>query len=225
MIITAGLAVTGCLFSNTVTNNVYAETEEVSGVLKETEIKPVKEGWINEGGSYKYYKNNVAYTGWHYMGVDEGESKAHWSYFGNDGVLRTGWQQFGQGTSDPDGNSKKHWSYFDTNGWLTTEWKYFSNAEGEKEEHYSYFGGNGWLRTGSQTIGGKNYYFNVSGWMTYPEIMQIDTGSGQEIEKRVSAKVSSMTLEEKIAQMFIITPSQIGKSVYETSTGEVLKTL
>ena len=157
------------------------------------------------------------------MGVDEGESKAHWSYFGNDGVLRTGWQQFGQGTSDPDGNSKTHWSYFGKNGWLTTESKYFSNAEGEKEEHYSYFGGNGWLRTGSQTIGGKNYYFNDSGWMTYPEIMQIDTGSGQEIEKRVSAKVSSMTLEEKIAQMFIITPSQIGKSVYETSTGEVLK--
>ena len=51
------------------------------------------------------------YTGWKNMGKNEGEKTAHWSYFGPNGWLRTGWQQMGKGTNNPDGNAKKHWSY------------------------------------------------------------------------------------------------------------------
>ena len=220
----------------------------------ETNDKQLQEGWVYENGNHKYYKNGIAYTGWHYMGMAEGEKIEHWSYFGTDGVLRTGWQEmgqgtsnpdgknkkhfsyfgangwlregwvlFGKGTSEPDGNKAKHWSYFGNNGWLTTEWRYFTKEDGEKNEHYSYFGDNGWLRTGSHTIGGKNYIFDSYGWMTYPSIMQINVGSDQAIEKRVAAKVSSMTLEEKIAQMFIVEPAKLGGFSSLTTAGSGLK--
>ena len=220
----------------------------------ETNDKQLQEGWVYENGNHKFYKNGIAYTGWHYMGMAEGEKIEHWSYFGTDGVLRTGWQEmgqgtsnpdgknkkhfsyfgangwlregwvlFGKGTSEPDGNKAKHWSYFGNNGWLTTEWRYFTKEDGEKNEHYSYFGDNGWLRTGSHTIGGKNYIFDSYGWMTYPSIMQINVGSDQAIEKRVAAKVSSMTLEEKIAQMFIVEPAKLGGFSSLTTAGSGLK--
>ena len=166
-------------------------------------------------------------TGWIEFGKGtsepDGNKARHWSYFGSNGWLRTGWIEFGKGTSEPDGNSTKHWSYFGGNGWLTTEWKYFSKEDGENTEHYSYFGSNGWMRTGNQSIGGKNYTFNGSGWMTYPQIMQVNTGSGQAIEKRVAAKVSSMSLEEKVAQMFIVEPSAIGGYGSMTTAGDGLK--
>ena len=153
----------------------------------------------------------------------DGKNKRHFSYFGANGWLREGWVLFGKGTSEPDGNKAKHWSYFGDNGWLTTEWRYFTKEDGEKNEHYSYFGDNGWLRTGSHTIGGKNYIFDSYGWMTYPSIMQINVGSDQAIEKRVAAKVSSMTLEEKIAQMFIVEPAKLGGFSSLTTAGSGLK--
>ena len=139
-----------------------------------------KNGWVNENGGWKYYKDGKAYTGWHKMGKaegektehwsyfgkdgklytgwrnmgkNEGEKTAHWSYFGDNGWLRTGWQQMGKGTKNPDGNAKKHWSYFGSNGWLRTGWQWMDKSQGEKTPHWSYFGGNGWLRTGMVTLG------------------------------------------------------------------------
>ena len=184
------------------------------------------EGEKNAHWSY-FGSNGWLRTGWIEFGKGtsepDGNKARHWSYFGSNGWLRTGWIEFGKGTSEPDGNSTKHWSYFGGNGWLTTEWKYFSKEDGENTEHYSYFGSNGWMRTGNQSIGGKNYTFNGSGWMTYPQIMQVNTGSGQAIEKRVAAKVSSMSLEEKVAQMFIVEPSAIGGYGSMTTAGDGLK--
>ena len=199
----------------------------------------LRTGWIefgkgtsepdgNKTRRWSYFgSNGWLRTGWIEFGKGtsepDGNKARHWSYFGSNGWLRTGWIQFGKGTSEPDGNSTKHWSYFGGNGWLTTEWKYFSKEDGENTEHYSYFGSNGWMRTGNQSIGGKNYTFNGSGWMTYPQIMQVNTGSGQAIEKRVAAKVSSMSLEEKVAQMFIVEPSAIGGYGSMTTAGDGLK--
>ena len=84
--------------------------------------------------SYFHPKTGALYTGWHKMGSLEGEKTVHWSYFGNNGWLRTGWQDMGKGTSNPDGNTAKHKSFFGGNGWLRTNvW------EGDW-----YLNGNGW---------------------------------------------------------------------------------
>ena len=139
-----------------------------------------KNGWINKDGNFYYYKNNVAYTGWHWMTEKEGEKTPHWSYFGSDGVLRTGWKMLGVGTNNPDGNKPAHWSYFGPNGWLRTGWQKLgvgtSNPDGNNQAHWSYFGPNGWLRTNWQRMGmgtsnpdGNNRahwsYFGPNGWL------------------------------------------------------------
>ena len=151
-----------------------------TGEIKAESSKKLN-GWQLVSGKYYYYKNNTKYTGWHYMSSGEGENKAHWSYFGNDGALRTGWVQFGKGTANPDGNSAVHWSYFGDNGWLRTGWAYLgkgtSNPDGNSTPHWSYFGTNGWLKTGWVQFGkgtanpdGNSTphwsYFNDKGWLS-----------------------------------------------------------
>ena len=138
-----------------------------------------KNGWVRENGAYYYYKNGTKYTGWHYMTSAEGEKTPHWSFFGSDGKLRTGWVQLGKGTANPDGNSARHWSYFGDNGWLRTGWvqmgKGTSNPDGNSAKHWSFFGDNGWLRTGWVQLGkgtsnpdgnsAKHWsYFGDNGW-------------------------------------------------------------
>ena len=135
--------------------------------------KTIKNGWYNEGG-FKYYKNGVAYTGWHKMGKAEGEKTEHWSYFGKDGKIYTGWKKMGKA----EGEKTEHWSYFGDNGWLRTGWQKMAtkaNPDGKNAQHWSYFGANGWLRTGWQKMAtkanpdGKNAqhwsYFGNNGWL------------------------------------------------------------
>lgn len=154
--------------------------KQVAELIVEVVKKLTNTGWKNQDGKYYYYKNNVAYTGWHWMTEKEGEKTPHWSYFGNDGVLRTGWQQLGVGTANPDGNNVAHWSYFGDNGWLRTGWNQLgvgtANPDGTNPAHWSYFGDNGWLRTFWQQLGkgtanpdGNNpahwSYFGANGWL------------------------------------------------------------
>ena len=135
-----------------------------------------KNGWKNENGGWKYYKDGKAYTGWHKMGKAEGEKTEHWSYFGKDGRLYTGWKNMGKN----EGEKTAHWSYFGDNGWLRTGWqsmgKGTKNPDGNAAKHVSYFGDNGWLRTGWQQMGKgtKNpdgnaakhvSYFGDNGWL------------------------------------------------------------
>ena len=93
----------------------------------------------------------------------------HWSFFGDNGWLHTGWVELGKGTAHPDGNKARHWSYFGPNGWLRTGWqdmgKGTGNPDGNNPKHRSYFGDNGWLRTGNQTIDGKKVTFDKKGWL------------------------------------------------------------
>ena len=110
----------------------------------------------------------------------DGNAASHWSYFGDNGWLRTGWVQLGKGTSNPDSNAAKHWSYFGDNGWLRTGWvrlgKGTSNPDGNAAPHWSYFGNNGWLRTewvrfgkGTSEPDGNSAihwsYFGGNGWL------------------------------------------------------------
>ena len=132
-----------------------------------------KNGWYNEGG-FRYYKDGVAYKGWHKMGKAEGEKTEHWSYFGKDGKIYTGWKKMGKA----EGEKTEHWSYFGDNGWLRTGWQKMAtkaNPDGKNAQHWSYFGANGWLRTGWQKMAtkanpdGKNAqhwsYFGNNGWL------------------------------------------------------------
>lgn len=148
-----------------------------------TTAQAAQTGWVYDAKTrtHKYFdKNGKAYTGWHWMTAKEGEKTAHWSYFGNDGILRTGWQQMGKGTKNPDKDAKKHWSYFGANGWLRTGWvrlgKSTSEPDGNSRPHWSYFGENGWLREGWQQMGkgtgnpdknnAKHFsYFGSNGWL------------------------------------------------------------
>ncbi len=172
-----GLLVAGGVCSTTLTigagfgagNEVQAATTKTT---KETILAKatVKNGWVKENGKFKYYKNGIAYVGWHKMGKAEGEKVAHYSYFGKDGALYTGWHKMGKA----EGEKVEHYSYFGNNGWLQTGWKHFNKTKTEAA-HDSYFGADGWLRTGWQLMGtsknpdGKNKqhysYFGANGWL------------------------------------------------------------
>lgn len=170
-------------------NSLYS----FSCVIRPNFPNPNKNGWKNENGGWKYYKNGIIYTGWHKMGAAEGEKTEHWSYFARDGKvytgwrkmgaaqgeknehwsyfgpngwMRTGWQQMGKGTNNPDGNNAKHWSYFGSNGWLRTGLVTLGKADGESVTHKSYFGNNGWLVTNKKfTLSGKTFTADSRGWV------------------------------------------------------------
>ena len=175
-------------------------------------------GWISKDNKWYFYKNDVPvkgwyrfttadgekadhwsffdkntgimYTGWHKMGNAEGETAEHWSYFGDNGWLRTGWQQMGKGTNNPDGNSPKHWSYFGKNGWLRTGWcKLTQKDDNEQVDHWSYFGSNGWLRTrwvlfgkGTSEPDGNSKqhwsFFGNNGWL-YTGLVKLTENDGE----------------------------------------------
>ena len=136
------------------------------------------DGEKTEHWSYFDKTNGRIYTGWRSMGTKEGETVGHWSYFGDNGWLRTGWQQMGKGTANPDGNSEKHWSYFGANGWLRTGWQQMgkgtANPDGNAEKHWSYFGGNGWMVKGWYKDSKGLHYFGSNGWMYQSGTKKID---------------------------------------------------
>ena len=163
---------------NTITYdyNIGYKNQKMNVILNVKGVKKI--GWKKEGNGYKYYKNDKAYTGWHWMTSEEGEKTPHWSYFGKDGLIYTGWHWM----SSKEGEKTPHYSYFGGNGWLRTGWQVMGkgtgNAYGENTaKHLSYFGGDGWLRRGWQVMGkgtgnayGENTakhlsYFGGNGWM------------------------------------------------------------
>ena len=165
-----GLAVAAVMGAGAVFGGTAFAAEESGGKAQ------VKEGWISEDGGDKYYKNGKTYTGWHYMGSNEGEKTPHWSYFGKNGVIYTGWHKMGKN----EGETAPHWSYFGSNGWLRVNWQQLgkgtANPDGNTEKHWSYFGPNGWLRTNWQQLGKgtanpddnseKHWsYFGDNGWL------------------------------------------------------------
>ena len=158
----------------------FSGTGAVYNVYNSNSVNASGNGWVYENGAYYYYKDGAGYTGWKWMTSAEGEKYPHWSYFGENGRLRTGWVHMGSGTSNPDGNKGAHWSYFGDNGWLRTGWVHMgkgtANADGNSSAHWSYFGDNGWLRTGWQQFGkgtsnpdGNSKvhwsYFGDNGWL------------------------------------------------------------
>ncbi len=155
---------------------------KVAEMIIDVVKKIAKDGWVNENGTWVYYRMGEAYTGWHWMTNSDGEKIPHWSYFGQDGKLRTGWVWL----TAADGESTAHWSYFGPNGWLRTGWQRMGtsgNPDGNAPEHWSYFGANGWLRTNWVELGkgtaepdGNSVrhwsYFGPNGWLrTYWQVL------------------------------------------------------
>ena len=155
---------------------------KVAEIIIDVVKKVAKDGWVNENGTWYYYRMGEAYTGWHWMTNSDGEKIPHWSYFGKDGKLRTGWVWL----DAADGESAEHWSYFGPNGWLRTGWQRMGtsgNPDGNASEHWSYFGANGWLRTNWVELGkgtaepdGNSErhwsYFGPNGWLrTYWQVL------------------------------------------------------
>ena len=146
--------------------------------------------------------NGRLYTGWHVMGAKEGEKNQHVSYFGNNGWLRTGWQEMGT-ANNPDNKNAKHWSYFGGNGWLRTGWQQMgtkNNPDGKNKVHFSYFGDNGWLRTGWQKMGkgtgnpdgnsAVHYsYFGSDGWLR-TGWQQLGKGTGNSFGENSAKHIS-----------------------------------
>ena len=76
----------------------------------------------------------------------------HWSYFGLNGYMRTGWQYF----TDVDGEREPHWKHFDNKGHLTIG--FYDDGQ------LHFLDDAGRMLTGWQIINGFKYYFNTRGW-------------------------------------------------------------
>ena len=114
------------------------------------------DGWNTVNGKTYYYQNGKKLTG-------EQKIDGHWYYFGNDGVMRTGFVNLGSKTVyyNSDGQMQygeqkigDSWYYFDTvTGAMVTG---FYDLPGKRV----YYGSDGKMRYGEQKINGYWYYFD-----------------------------------------------------------------
>ncbi len=103
--------------------------------------EPVKAGWVEVEGSWKYRNEDGSYhTGW--LRLNDS-----WFYMDENGVMQTGWQQL-------NGN----WFYMDENGYMLTGWQHLGG-------NWFYMDENGYMLTGWQYLGGNWFYMNESGYM------------------------------------------------------------
>lgn len=87
------------------------------------------------------------------MNEKYGEKTPHWSYFGNNGWLRTDWQYL----DEREGEKTPHWSYFGNNGWLRTGWY--------TDGRWHLFDSRGWMYDKPVNINGMQHYFNSRGYL------------------------------------------------------------
>ena len=141
------------------------------------------------GGYYYWFDaNGVMQTGW-IKEIDAGE--IYWHYANSSGVLQSGWVKIGDywyyftsdwfdmltGGQEIDGK----YYYFSDKGVMQTGWiKYtdtWTDSDGNThtDVDWLYANSSGVLQSGWQTIGGKKYYFDPSGFYMYcGDIYEID---------------------------------------------------
>lgn len=116
------------------------------------ESRNIFSGWKEIDGNW-YAFDPYMYTGFKII-FSEKYSRNTWYYFGDNGVMRTGWQ-----------NITKQKSV-----WATIDGK-------DGASHWYYFGDDGAMRTGWQNIDGNWYYFNpYKGLDAYSNISPIYDG-------------------------------------------------
>ncbi len=139
-----------------------------------------KNGFISEGGVWKYYVDGIAKTGWvrdsgawYYMNsygaMQTGwvQVSGAWYYMNAYGVMQTGWVKVSGA-----------WYYMDAYGAMQTGWVhaggawYYMNASGAMQTGWVHAGGawyymntSGVMQTGWVQVGGAWYYMNASGAM------------------------------------------------------------
>jgi hypothetical protein len=125
----------------------------------------IVDGWIKQSdGTWKYYANGTAVTGWKKVGTK-------WYYLdgAKGGTMVTGWKLI-----------NKKWYYLDgasggamATGWkkISNKWYYLDGAKGgamatgwlKIGTKWYYLNSSGAMLTGTQKIGAKRYVFNSSG--------------------------------------------------------------
>lgn len=141
-----------------------ASTGHVPGIQNDVDINIdystvlLKNGWIQEGGFWRYYVNGVTKKGWQLI-----DNK--WYYFDQNGWMKTGWL-----------SDQNKWYLLSTSGAMITGWKqinnnwYFFNSSGamsigwvHASDHSYYFSSSGVMTIGWKQIGDKWYFFDENG--------------------------------------------------------------
>ena len=117
-----------------------------------------KNGWVQEGGKWYYYRSGDKATGWLQLG-------STWYYLKSDGAMATGWLQL-------DGV----WYYLKSSGAMATGWLkagntwYYLKASGamatgwlQLGKTWYYLNSSGAMLTGEHTIGSVTYLFDENG--------------------------------------------------------------
>ena len=101
--------------------------------------RQVKSGWVQEGGKWYYYQNNVKTTGWQKVGPT-------WYYMDANGVMQTGWITLG-GTK----YLLRDWGGMAANGWyqIGGKWYYFNSWGGMEKNSWIYGLKKKWYYVGS----------------------------------------------------------------------------
>lgn len=152
-----------------------------------------KDGWMQEGGKWKYYKNGRAATGWitdggkRYFLNEQGEMKTGWVADGvtasgdtrwyllsGSGAMLTGWHKSGVTAS-----GAPRWYLLSDSGEMLTGWHkrgswYYMDGSGAMQtgwfqdgSTWYYANSSGAMLTGTQRISGKTYRFASSGaWIS-----------------------------------------------------------
>ena len=101
-----------------------------------------------DNNKWEYIKDGKAAIGWL-------EYNNKWYYFEKEddkGWMYTGWLEY-----------NSNWFYFNPDGSMHTGWLEYKNKDG-KVNHF-YFDKKGYMLLGEQTINGKKYKFNESGYL------------------------------------------------------------
>lgn len=118
-----------------------------------------KDGWIQQGGVWKYQENGTFVTGWKKV-------SGTWYYMQSDGVMATGWVK-----------DKGTWYYLNSSGAMQTGWVkdkgtwYYLNSSGamqtgwlKDKDTWYYLEDSGAMKASQWfQVSGKYYYVNSSG--------------------------------------------------------------
>lgn len=175
------------LASLTYANVPYLLPEDELPDLMPDEPEPVKKGWVEEDGDWYYYNNGIKVTnawqkdskGWCYLGEDGkmltngwAKDSKGWCWMGADGYwvsnkwIQSGGQWYylksnGYMAADEWAKDSSGWMYMDASGKIT------KNKWIQSDGYWYYLKSDGYMATGTQTIDGKSYEFDLSGrWIS-----------------------------------------------------------
>ena len=157
------------------------------------------DGWVTEGGVTFYYVDGVLQTGWKRIGAKTYYFKKKASAKLPAGAMLTGLRTIAGDTY-----------YFNKKGVMQTGWKRIDGERYFFRKKASSTQRKGAMLKGLQTIGGKQYYLGGA-------------YSDEELDAAVEEQLSQMTLKEKIAQMFIVTPEALTQGSAVTKASSKLK--